>query len=240
LFDPFTTDRLAVALDELDMLPQHVVFSPSSDPLPPLREVRSETLKAVQLLLSREVVVQIMTRGRFSPAMFETLASHRERVKVAIAITTLDKSLCRVLEPRAASPHGRVADIARLISAGVDVDARLEPLIPGRTDTRQNLAPLFDSLARAGVRRIVAHYLYLNNSVSDTLNAAIASLGWVERLRDDFDGGRVFRLGTVGPTKHLPLEIRRAGLARMIALGAEFGLTVTTGSSQNPDLPRLG
>lgn len=240
LFDPFTGERLSDALDALDMLPRQVVLSPSSDPLPPLREVRTETLKVVGLLLDRGVSVQIMTRGRFAPAMIELLALHRQRVKVSVVIMTSDKALSRVLEPRAASPSGRIADIRRLIDAGVEVDARLEPLIPGRTDTRDNLAPLFNALAAAGVRKVVAHYLYLHSAIQESLDEAIAPLGWVERLRDEFDGGAVFRLGTVGATKHLPLETRRAGFAGMSSLGAEFGLTVTTGSSQNPDLPRLG
>ena len=240
LFDPFTTDRLADALDAFDLLPRQVVLSPSSDPFPPIREVRSETLKAVRLLLSRGVAVQIMTRGRFSPTMIELLGRHREHVRVAVAIMTLDKVVSRVLEPRAASPHGRIADLGRLLREGVDVEARLEPLIPGRTDTRENLAPLFDALADAGIRKVVAHYLYLHTAMTESLDEAIAPLGWVEKLRDDFEGGQVFRLGSVGATKHLPLEARRAGFARIIALGAEFGLSVTTGSSQNPDLPRLG
>lgn len=239
LFDPFTTERLAAALDEMEMSPAQVVLSPSSDPLPPLREVRDETLKALSLLLSRGVGVHVMTRGRISRRFVGLLAEHRDRVKVAVGVTTLDRLSGRSLEPRAATPGGRIADIGRLVAEGVDVEVRLEPLIPGLNDTRENLAPLFGALARAGAKRVVAHYLYLHPGMEESLDRALHPLGWTERLRDAFEGGRVFRLGTLGPTKHLPLESRRAGLTRLIALGAEHGLWVTTGSAQNPDLPRL-
>ena len=239
LFDPFTSERLAAVLDALESPPERVVLSPASDPLPPSREVRSETFQVVALLLSRRVPVQIMTRGRFSRKMVDLLAGHRDLVKVALGVTTLDRVLSRSLEPRAASPGGRIGDLGRLVNAGVDVEVRLEPLIPGLTDTRENVAPLFRALARAGARKVVAHYLFLHSAMTDTLDEALQPLGRVERLRDDFEGGQVFRLGTLGPTKHLPLEARRSGLTRLFALGAEHGLWVTTGASQNPDLPRL-
>ncbi len=149
LFDPFTADRLDDELDAMEMAPQQVLLSPSSDPLPPLREVRRVTEAVVARLLARGIDVVMMTRGRFSPSLIRTMALHSHRARALIGITTLEKRLSRALEPRAASPLGRLRDASRLIRAGVDVEIRLEPLIPGLTDTKENLQPLFASLARA-------------------------------------------------------------------------------------------
>jgi DNA repair photolyase len=239
-FDPFSSEHLPAALDALDLAPDRVVLSPSSDPLPALREVRDEAYKVARILFERDVCVQIMTRGRFSRAMIELLSRHRDRARVAVGLMTMDKAIARTLEPRAASPTLRVRDVRRLIEAGVDVEVRLEPLIPERTDTADNLRPVFQAMAAVGVRKVVAHYLYLHPALADSLDESFQPLPWGERLRDEYEGGPVFRLGSLGATKHLPLAIRRAGLARMISLGMEFGLSVTTGSSQNPDLPRSG
>lgn len=237
LFDPFTSDRLGEALDELELPPNCVVLSPSSDPLPVVREIRAQTVAVVRTLLARRIPVQIMTRGRVPHALVEILAQHPGLSKVAIGLTTLDKGLARTIEPRAGSPRGRLRDLRRLVAAGVEVEVRLEPLIPERTDTRENLAPVFAAIAASGARRVVTHYLYLHPALSDGLTEAFQPLPWGERLRDDFEGGRVFSLGSLGPTKHLPLEVRRAGLARLISWGIEHGLAVSTGASQNPDLP---
>lgn len=239
LFDPFTTEHLSEALDEMDMRPTRVVLSPSSDPLPPHREVREETYKVLEHLLTRDIDVQVMTRGRFSRRIIQLLAHHRDRVSVAMGMTTMDRAVARILEPRAASPSRRVADVGRLIAEGVEVEMRLEPLIPGLTDTRENLVPLFEAVAKTGARRVVAHYVFLQSAMIDTLDHALAGLQWSERLKDAFEGGKVFRLGTLGPTKHLPLETRRAGFTRLVAMGAEFNLWITTGSAQNPDLPKI-
>ncbi|MEM9784242.1 MAG: radical SAM protein, partial [Pseudomonadota bacterium] len=48
--------------------------------------------------------------------------------------TTLDSRLSRALEPRAASPHRRLAAIRRLAEEGIPVSVNLAPVIPGLND----------------------------------------------------------------------------------------------------------
>src|SRR5262249_19889214 len=156
------------------------------------RAVRSEAVRVVELLLSRGIDVFLMTRGRIPRALVEILAAHPGRATVALGGTSLNKSLVRALEPRAASPRGRVRDLARLVEAGATVEVRLEPMIAGLTDTRENIAPLFHALATSGARDVVAHYLYLHTSMTIPLSDALAPLGLSERVRDDFEGGPAF------------------------------------------------
>jgi DNA repair photolyase len=53
---------------------------------------------------------------------------------VAISVTTLDRKLARVMEPRAATPHRRIEVIRTLASAGVPVTVMNAPLIPALND----------------------------------------------------------------------------------------------------------
>ena len=238
LHDPGTSLRLEAALDAMERPPQTVVLSPTSDPLPPLRGVRDETTRIVRILLGREIGVVLLTRGRIPSALIDLMAAHPDHARVAVGLSTMSRQLSRAIEPRAASPTSRLAGLARLIAAGVAAEARVEPLIPGLTDTRENIKPLFAGLARAGVRRAVVHYLFQHPAMMDPLAAALAPFGRAERLIDDFQGGPVYPLGSLGAAKHLPLETRRAGLARLACWGAEHGLDVETGATQNPDFPR--
>lgn len=237
-FDPSSALALEAALDELGDEVKSVVMSPMSDPLPPQREIRAEAVRAASLLLDRGIATTVITRGRVPRAMVDVLAAHPGRAKVALGMTSLNKSLVRALEPRSASPRGRLRDLARLVEAGVEVEVRLEPMIAGLTDTRENLEPLLRALGKVGARRVVTHYLFLHPATTAPLAEALVPLGWSERLQDDFAGGPAFPIGSIGTTKHLPRESRRQGLARIVAWGASHGLIVTTGSAQNPDLPR--
>lgn len=239
LFDPATTERLVEALEGLPKPPRVVVLSPNSDPLPPDRDVRAETLRVVRALFERGITVRLMTRGRIGRPMVELLASHADLAQVSIGITTLSRPLSRALEPNAAVPEVRLRALGDLVRASVTVDVRLEPLIAGLTDTRANLVPLFQMLARQGVHNLVAHYLFLQPAMIGRLVESLAPLGWSEKITEAYEGGPTFSVGSVGTTKHLPIEDRQAGLARVFAWGAEFGLNIRTGHAQNPDLPRL-
>jgi DNA repair photolyase len=235
-FDPRAPERLTDALNALEIQPETIVLSPSSDPLPAERQVRAATERVIDILLKRQVRIVLMTRGRLSRRLIGRLAEHRDRVRVGLAFCAWDRKLWRTVEPRAASPRGRARTLKRLIEAEVPVEVRLEPIIPELTDTVENLKPLFTALARAGARVVLAHYLFLNGSISDGLSGVLAAAGLAERMADLYQGGPVFPVGTWGSMKHLPRDTRQAGFARLSALAAERGLLVQTGATQNPDL----
>ncbi|WP_127478761.1 PA0069 family radical SAM protein [Sulfurivermis fontis] len=65
--------------------------------------------------------------------LLAVLAKHR-LVHVAISLATLQRSLARRLEPRAAAPQRRLETIRRLHAAGIPVTVLIAPLIPALTD----------------------------------------------------------------------------------------------------------
>ena len=55
-------------------------------------------------------------------------------VRASISITTLDRSLARAMEPRAATPTRRLAALESLAGAGVPTSVNFAPVIPGLND----------------------------------------------------------------------------------------------------------
>ncbi len=239
LFDPYTAETLAAALAEQGEAVRTVVLSPSSDPLPPQRPVRAEAVRVAELVLESGRDLVLMTRGRLPRRLIALLSEYPEQVRVALGMMSLNKGIVRALEPRAASPRGRIRDLERLTRSGVMVEIRLEPLLPGLTDTRDNLAPLLHALANAGATRVVAHYMFMHRDIWPTLQPALDSLGVAESIRAAFQEGPLLSVGSVGTVRNITRDLRREGLARIMSWGAEFGLAVTTGAAQNPDLPRI-
>ncbi|WP_422533627.1 PA0069 family radical SAM protein [Bartonella apis] len=58
----------------------------------------------------------------------------RKLVRVALSITTLDRKLARLMEPRAATPERRLWAIKELTKRGVPVSVMMAPVIPGLND----------------------------------------------------------------------------------------------------------
>ncbi|WP_422531215.1 PA0069 family radical SAM protein [Bartonella apihabitans] len=60
--------------------------------------------------------------------------TERKLVRVALSITTLDRKLARLMEPRAATPERRLWAIKELTKKGVPVSVMMAPVIPGLND----------------------------------------------------------------------------------------------------------
>jgi DNA repair photolyase len=230
-----TCERLAAELAVRPRRPRAVYVSPSTDPFPPLAEFQAATARVVETLAGHGVEAWLMTRGYIRPGTLEVLAAHRDRVKVTVGMTTLDRTLQRVLEPLAAPPRLRLRQIARLRSLGIPVQVAVEPLVPGLTDTRATLAPLLEALADAGVRHITTGYMFLRPGIRDHMLGALEAHGWDEMVLDAFTDGPVLAAGNITAARYLPKARRQRGYAGLMALAAGLGMTVSVCGLTNPD-----
>ena len=67
---------------------------------------------------------------------------------VTISVTTLDRTLARVMEPRAATPERRLETIAALVAAGVPTGVLSAPMIPALNDAE--MEQILDRARAAG------------------------------------------------------------------------------------------
>ena len=79
------------------------------------------------------------------------LANGHQVVLLDVDSTTLDATLARTLEPRAAAPHRRLRTIRTLVDAGIPVGVSVSPQIPFvNEDMEQVLAAAREAVARMG------------------------------------------------------------------------------------------
>ncbi len=74
--------------------------------------------------------------------------ARRGLAAVYVSLTTLDPGLARILEPRAAAPHRRLATITALANAGVPVGVSVSPVIPFINEPE--VERIVEAAARAG------------------------------------------------------------------------------------------
>src|SRR5262249_39569887 len=148
-------------------------------------------------------------------------------VKVVVGLTTLDRATQRVLEPLAAPPRLRLRQLEQLTALGVNTQVALEPLIPGLTDTRENLEAVLEAVALAGVRRVTTGYMFLRSRVQENLERVLKPRGIWEDVAGAFRGGPVLEGDTIAAARYLPRWRRQRTYATLMALGARLGITVT-------------
>jgi len=228
-------ERLARELARRPHLPRAVYVSPGMDPFPPLNEVQEEALRVVEVLAGHGVETWLMTRGHIRPAILQGLAQFRDRIKITVALTTRDREMQHVLEPLTAPPDVRLGQLVDLHRLGIPFQVAVDPLVPGLTDTRENLEPLLAALASAGVRQVTAGYLFLREGIADNLRRALAPHGWADLVLNAFRGGPILTAPGLAAARYLPRSRRQRGYASLMALASNHGLTVTISSLTNPD-----
>jgi DNA repair photolyase len=87
--------------------------------------------------------------------------SRQNHISVSFTVTTTDTDLARILEPRAPRPDLRLEALRNLRSAGIDAGVICAPVLPGITDSPQQLEAVVKAAAKAKALHIYANPLFL-------------------------------------------------------------------------------
>lgn len=109
-----------------------ISMSNSSDPYPPMEAKLKLTRACLELFSHEDCRVQIITKSNLVARDADLLS--KMRCVASFTITTLNRSVSRVLEPRAPSPEKRLGAMKELSGAGVPTSLRLDPIIPSLND----------------------------------------------------------------------------------------------------------
>lgn len=116
--------------------PEPVVMSGVTDPYQPIERKLQITRSCLEIFAEARNPVSIITKNYLVTRdldLIEELAQYNA-VHVTLSITTLDRDLARVMEPRTSQPPRRIKAIKELADAGVSVGVNVAPIIPGLTD----------------------------------------------------------------------------------------------------------
>ena len=153
-------------LDELSRMsrrpPNWVWMNPFADAFVPGAEDLAETtLSLLPALLSRDVGVTLRTRGGLPHARPLVMLGRRfpEQLRVEVAFFTENMALQRQWEHGCASVRDRLDLIQALKRAGVDVVARVGPVVPMVNDDDESIVRLMRVLMAHGVDEVSLSWL---------------------------------------------------------------------------------
>lgn len=149
---PDAATRLAAAWRQPAYKCQVIALGANTDAYQPIERKRQITRSVLQVFAEFRHPLVIITKSALIERDLDLLSelAKDQLVNVCISVTTLDRSLARKLEPRAAAPERRLQTIERLSSAGIPCCALVAPIIPGLTD--QELETILQACTQAGAR----------------------------------------------------------------------------------------
>ena len=117
-------------------VPDSIALGVNTDAYQPCERERQLTRRVLEVLHECEHPVGLITKSSLIERdidILSAMAAKRQAI-VSITVTTLDPSISRTLEPRAAAPARRLRTIRTLTDAGIPVGVSIAPVIPFITE----------------------------------------------------------------------------------------------------------
>ncbi|MEQ8923303.1 MAG: PA0069 family radical SAM protein [Roseovarius confluentis] len=130
--------------------PAVIAIGTNTDPYQPIEREYRIMRRILEVLLEYRHPVAVVTKGTLIEQDLDILGEMGRLglARVGISVTTLDRGLSRLMEPRVPSPERRLETIRRLTGAGVPVRVMVSPVVPALTD--HELEAILARAAEAG------------------------------------------------------------------------------------------
>jgi DNA repair photolyase len=130
--------------------PKTIAIGTNTDPYQPIEKEWRIMRQILEVLNAANHPVSIVTKSALIMRDIDILGKMAERglARAGISVTTLDRRLARLMEPRASTPSRRLEAIRALSGAGLPTAVMAAPLIPALND--HELERILDSGVAAG------------------------------------------------------------------------------------------
>jgi len=131
-----------------------IAIGTNTDPYQPIEKSWRVMREILEVLEAANHPVGIVTKSGLVLRDIDILSRMAAKglAKVALSVTTLDRTLARAMEPRAATPAKRLEAVKALSEAGVPTMVMTAPIIPGLTDSE--IERLLEAAQTAGAREV--------------------------------------------------------------------------------------
>lgn len=133
---PNAAQLLKKELSKKNYKPRTIALGTNTDPYQPIEKQWRVTREILEVLEEANHPVGIVTKSALVTRDIKILSRMASKglAKVCISVTSLDRKLSRLMEPRAATPGLRLKTLYSLTKAGIPTSAMVAPVIPALTD----------------------------------------------------------------------------------------------------------
>lgn len=140
-----------------------VAVGAATDPYQPAEGRYRLTRGCIEAFADASNPFSIITRGPLIVRDVDVLqeAARRAKVSVTFSIPTLDDDVWRKTEPGTAHPRQRLRALEALVDAGIRVGVGMAPVLPGISDSPEQLAEVVKAARDAGATGVWTNLLFL-------------------------------------------------------------------------------
>jgi DNA repair photolyase len=228
---PNAAELLAKELSAPGYVPRTIAMGTNTDPYQPVEKKMRITRSILEVLRDFRHPVGIVTKSPLILRDIDILSEMAEMglAKVALSVTTLDRRLARLMEPRAGTPSRRLQAIRALSEAGIPSGVMFAPIIPALNDSE--MEAVLGAAAEMGAKTAGYVLLRLPLEIKDLFREWLEEnvpdrarhvMSLVRSMRGgkDYDSQWSARMKGTGPyaemlARRFQLAVKRCGLNRV-------------------------
>lgn len=199
---------------------EHIAMGTGTDPYQRV-EGRYRLMRGIlEALIDVRNPFSILTKGTLILRDVDLLrrAAETAPVSAAFSIGTLDERVWRETEPGTPHPKARIEAVRILTEAGIPTGVLMAPVLPGISDSRQQMRSVVEAALEAGATHVSPIMLHLRPGVREQF------MPWLEEHHPDL----VERYRRLYPKAYASAEERRT-------LGRRVGDLVASVRADHPD-----
>jgi DNA repair photolyase len=176
-------DVLRAELSRRSWRKEGIAIGAATDPYQPAEGRYRLTRSCLKALADAATPFSIITRGPLIVRDLDVLVRAATRTKVAVmfSVPTIDKEVWRRTEPSTAPPLQRLRALSLLVEAGIRASVGMAPILPGISDSPEQLAEVVRAARAAGACGIWASPLHLKPGTREHFLECLAR-DWPELL----------------------------------------------------------
>ncbi|MCE5197656.1 MAG: radical SAM protein [Armatimonadota bacterium] len=148
--------------------PGKIFFSSACDAWQPAERKYELTRQCLKIAIDAGFSISALTKSSLVTRDFDILSAS-PNVSLGCTITTVNESIRRKIEPAASSSESRIQTLTRARKMGIATWAFCGPLMPGLTDTPENIEQLFAALSTLELDQILIDKLNFRSGVFESV-----------------------------------------------------------------------
>ena len=128
-----------------------------SDPYTPVEAELMMTRRALEVIERYGCGISLLTKSDLVLRDLDLLTriNRRSKAVVQMTLTTMNDTLCKLIEPGVCPTSRRIEVLKEFQKAGIPTVVWLCPILPWLNDTQENIRGIVESCAEAGVKGII-------------------------------------------------------------------------------------